>query len=94
MTHDTIAPQADTTLTALAVLEQYSGAKGADLDALLNTTNHRELVTGLLDLSQTLAGMLARAAETNIPGVIEHLRSTVVDMVNTGELGSGPQRIS
>ena len=83
-------PQADTTLAALAVMEQFSLSEYETLDALMDTTNDRELVMGLLDVSQLLAAMVANAAGTSKQDVLDHLRKMVLDLINTGELASGP----
>lgn len=83
-------PQADTTLAALAVMEQFSRNDFEALDALLDVTDEHELVMGLLDVSQVLASMLANATGTSKQGVLDHLRKMVLDLISTGDLASGP----
>lgn len=83
------APQADTTLAALAFLERFEGGEFADVDALLAATDPRELVMGLLDVSRMLTSMLARAGEATPMDVIAHLRGTVLGLISEGALSAG-----
>lgn len=83
-------PQADTTLAALAVMEQFSRNEFEALDALLKVTDEHELVMGLLDVTQILTSMLANATGVTSQGVLDHLRKMVLDLINAGELASGP----
>ena len=83
-------PQADTTLAALAVIEQFSRSEHDTLDALLDATDEHELVVGLVDVSRMLVSMLAGAANTSEQGVIDHMRTTVLGLISSGELGSSP----
>lgn len=87
-------PQADTTLAALAVIEQFSQGEYQTLDALLDATDEHELVIGLLDVSRHLATMLANAAGTTEQDVVDHLRSTVLGLISSGALSSGPPKLS
>lgn len=86
---DSTAPQADTTLAALAFLERFEGGEFADVDALLAVTDERELVIGLLDVSRMLTSMLSRAGETTPQDVIAHVRGTVLGLINDGSLSAG-----
>ncbi len=83
------APQADTTLAAIALLEQFTKGDSETTSALLDSTDTRELVTGLLDVSRFLAGMVAKASHTEPEQVFSHLRGTLVGLVNDGRLGAG-----
>jgi hypothetical protein len=83
------APQADTTLAALAFLERFENGEFADVDALLAVTDERELVMGLLDVSRMLTSMLSRASETSPEDVIAHVRGTVIGLISEGSLSAG-----
>ena len=83
------APQADTTLAALAFLERFEGGEFADVDALLAVTDERELVIGLLDVSRMLTSMVSRACEATPQDVIAHVRGTVLGLINDGSLSAG-----
>lgn len=81
-------PQTDTTLAALAVLERFATKDFDSVDALLNTTDTKELVMGLLDVSRMLTGMLARATDARHDEVIVHVRETIMGLVHDGHLGT------
>jgi hypothetical protein len=83
------APQADTTLAALAFLERFESGEFADVDALLDVTDEREMIMGLLDVSRMLTSMVSRASEATTVEVITHLRKTVLGLINNGELSAG-----
>lgn len=89
MSPATDKPQTDTTLAALAVLERFATNDFDSVDALLNTTDTKELVMGLLDVSRMLTGMLARATDARHDQVIVHVRETVMGLIHEGHLGTG-----
>lgn len=89
MSPATPKPQTDTTLAALAVLERFATKDFDSVDALLDTTDPRELVMGLLDVSRMLTGMLAKATEARHDEVIVHVRDTVLGLIHDGHLGTG-----
>jgi hypothetical protein len=82
-------PQTDTTLAALAVLERFATKDFDSVDALLDTTDPKELLMGLLDVSRMLTGMLARATDARHDEVIVHVRSTILGLIHDGQLGTG-----
>jgi hypothetical protein len=82
-------PQTDTTLAALAVLERFATKDFDSVDALLDTTDTKELVMGLLDVSRMLTGMLARATDARHDEVIVHVRDTILGLIHNGHLGTG-----
>jgi hypothetical protein len=81
-------PQTDTTLAALAVLERFSTEDFESVDALMATTDARELVIGLLDVSRMLASMLAKATDGQPDEVFVHVRQTVLGLIQDGHLGT------
>lgn len=83
------APQADTTLAALAILERFEAGEFADVNALLDITDQRELIIGLLDVSRMLTSMISTASEATAVEVIASVRSTVLGLINTGDLSAG-----
>jgi hypothetical protein len=82
-------PQTDTTLAALAVLERFATKDFDSVDALLDTTDPKELLVGLLDVSRMLTGMLARATDARHDEVIVHVRDTIMGLIHDGQLGTG-----
>lgn len=82
-------PQTDTTLAALAVLERFATKDFDSVDALLDTTDPKELLMGLLDVSRMLTGMLARATGARHDEVIVHVRGTILGLIHDGQLGTG-----
>lgn len=88
------APQADTTLAALAFIERFQAGEFADVDALLDITDERELVIGLLDVSLMLTSMVSRASEATPVEVIASLRGTVLGLINKGDLSAGAFKFS
>lgn len=82
-------PQTDTTLAALAVLERFATQDFDSVDALLDTTDPKELLIGLLDVSRMLTGMLARATDARHDEVIVHVRGTILGLIHDGQLGTG-----
>ena len=81
-------PPTDTTLAALAVLERFTTEDFSSLDALVATTDPRELVIGLLDVSRMLTSMLAKATDGQPDEVIVHVRETVLGLISEGHLGT------
>lgn len=82
-------PTADPMLAAVAVLEKFSAGDHASLDALLDTMDPRELSAGLVDVSQFLISMLGRATGGTPAEVLQHLRTTILNLVNDGSFGTG-----
>lgn len=82
-------PQTDTTLAALAVLERFATKDFDSVDAMLDTTDPKELLMGLLDVSRMLTGMLARATGARQDEVIVHVRGTLMGLIHNGHLGTG-----
>ncbi len=87
-------PQTDTTLAALAVLERFATQDFDSVDALLDTTNNKELAMGLLDVSRMLTGMLARATDARHDEVIVHVRETIMGLIHEGHLGTALQPVN
>lgn len=87
-------PQADTTLAALAVIEQFTRDEHTILNALMDATPDLELVMGLLDVARLLTTMLSRAAGTTEQEVVDHLRATILGLISAGALSSGPSKLS
>lgn len=88
MSPATPKPQTDTTLAALAVLERFATKDFDSVDALLDTTEPKELLMGLLDVSRMLTGMLARATDARHDEVIVHVRKTILGLIQDGQLGT------
>lgn len=82
-------PQTDTTLAALAVLERFATKDFDSVDTLLDTTDPKELLMGLLDVSRMLTGMLARATDARHDEVIVHVRGAILGLIHEGQLGTG-----
>lgn len=83
-----IKPQTDTTLAALAVLERFSTGDLDSVDVLLDTTEPRELVMGLLDVSRMLTDMLSVATGARHDEVVIHVRKTVMGLIKEGHLST------
>ena len=88
MSPATPKPQTDTTLAALAVLEQFALEDFKSVDALLDTMETKELVMGLLDVSLMLTSMLSRATEARHSEVIVQVRKTIMNLIDEGHLGT------
>lgn len=86
------APQADATLAALAVLSLITEGDHDGANALMAASTDHELLTGFLDVSRYLTSIAAKAADVTAKDVIDNVRTTVLDLVNQGELDAGPFR--
>lgn len=86
---------ADSTLAALALVEQV-GLPGPDnVAALLESTDPREIASGLYCISGLLIKMLAQAlsdetAQVLPADVVDSLRAATLELVNTGRTDPRP----
>jgi hypothetical protein len=85
----TAVPTADPMFAAVALLEQFSSQNHPSADALLDTTDPRELVAGLIDVAGFLVSMVGNATGATNPEVLQHLRSTILGLVNEGRFSTG-----
>lgn len=92
MGNTTPAPQADATLAALAVLARLTDRDFDGANALMDSSNDQELLTGLLDVARYVTSIAAKAAGVTPQDVLTQVRTTVLDLVNKGELDAGPFR--
>lgn len=81
---NTNAPKADPTLSALALLDGFVKKNYPEVAVLLDTTDERELIMGLLHISQHMATMLGNATGGNQHDVVQHVRETVMTLVKGG----------
>lgn len=83
-------PKADPTLSALALLDSFVKKDRTETDILLQSTDERELIMGLLHISQHMATMLGNASGGDQHDVVHHVRRTVLDLINQGKWEFGP----
>lgn len=86
------APQSDATLAALAVLARLTDGDFDGANALMDSSNDQELLTGLLDVARYVTSIAANAAGVTQQDVLTKVRTTVLDLVNEGRLDAGPFR--
>ncbi|MCC3299482.1 hypothetical protein [Arthrobacter caoxuetaonis] len=84
-----LKPQADTLLAALAVMERFQQRDFVAVDAIVDSTDPRELVMGLLDVSLILTDFLAAASQVSKESIVGKVREDVLGLVNSGRLGAG-----
>lgn len=90
---EAIQPQADTLLAALAAMESFQLRDFAAMDVIVDYTDPRELVMGLLDVSLILTRLLAEASQVSKEDIVAKVREDVLSLVNSGSLGAGVARI-
>lgn len=86
-------PEADTILAALALMERFQQRDFDSVDAIVDSTDPRELVMGLLDVSLIFTDFLAKATGASKEDVVTGVRADVVALVNDGSLGAGISRL-
>lgn len=86
------APQADATLAALAVMSRLTDGDYEGANALMDSSTDQEMLTGLLDAARYLTSIAAKAAGVTPQEMLTHVRTTVVGLVNEGQLDAGPFR--
>lgn len=86
-------PEADTILAALALMERFQQRDFDSVDAIVDSTDPRELVMGLLDVSLIFTDFLAKATGSSKEDVVTGVRADVVALVNNGSLGAGISRL-
>ncbi|MCC3292819.1 hypothetical protein [Arthrobacter sp. zg-Y1110] len=91
--HADTQPQADTLLAALAAMECFQQRDFTAMDAIVDCTDPRELVMGLLDVSLILTDFLATATQTSKEDIVAKVREDILTLVNNGRLGAGVSRI-
>lgn len=87
------APKADPTLSALALLGGFVNKDYSEVAVLLDNTDERELIMGLLHVSQHMATMLGNATGGNQHDVVQHVRETVMSLVQDGVWEFGPVQL-
>ena len=90
----TAVPKADPALSALAVLASFVDKDPAATNLLLDTTDERELVMGLLNISQHMATMLGSAIGGGPGDVVDYVRSTILGLIADGTWESGSPVLS
>lgn len=90
----TNTPKADPALSALAVLASFVDKDYQSTDLLLDTTDERELIMGLLNISQHMATMLGLATGGDSGDVVRHVRQTVLSLIADGTWESGSPVLS
>ena len=90
----TTVPKADPALSALAVLASFVDKDPAATNLILDTTDERELIMGLLNISQHMATMLGNAIGGDAGDVVHYVRSTVLGLIHDGTWESGSPVLS